>query len=118
MNPSLPKADPSMEPPADESTAGGYCRQCLVLLDSVPSSVLLLDHQLRIILVNRKFLSKSRLSETDVVGHRLEEVFPTVIYQDMDFRQRVSEVFRSGRGDRRRAFGLPGARFTGPHLLL
>ena len=88
------------------------CRLCLMLLDSIPSSVLLLDQQLRIVSTNSKFLSRSRLTEIAVIGHRLEEVFPAVIYQNMDFRRRISDVFRSGEataGERLtyRAPGLP-----------
>lgn len=132
MSPRLPDSDPRQE----LSGAGEHCRLCvtqrptpsagglehmdshrdcrlsLMLLDSIPSSVLLLDQQLRIVSANSKFLVRSRLAENAVIGHRLEEVFPAVIYQNMDFRRRVSEVFRSGEataGERLtyRAPGLP-----------
>lgn len=87
-------------------------RLCLMVLDRIPSSVLLLDPQLRIVLANHKFLTKSRLAHSAVLGRRLEEVFPTVIYQELNFRRRVTEVFRSGKateGERLvyRAPGLP-----------
>lgn len=88
------------------------CRLCWMLMDSIPSSVLLLDQQLRIVSANRKFLAKSRLPASAVIGRRLEQVFPPVIYRDMNFCARVSEVFRTEQaieGERMvyRAPGLP-----------
>lgn len=87
-------------------------RLCAMLMDSIPSSVLLLDQQLRIVSANRKFLFKSRLPASRVIGRYLEQVFPPVIYRDMNIRWRVSEVFRTGQaveGERMvyRAPGLP-----------
>ena len=116
MNQPLPDTDPHQEPAASgvhcqlglalrQFEPAGQperidphrdCRVCRMLLDSIPSSVLLLDQQLRIVSANGKFLSKSRLAENVVIGRRLEEVFPAVIYQNMDLRRRVSEVFHSG----------------------
>lgn len=94
----------------DPPDSHGDCRLCLMLMDSIPSSVLLLDQQLRIVTANRKFLSRSRLAATAVIGRRLEEVFPPVIYRDMNFRWRVSEVFRSGKAveGERMVYRAPG----------
>lgn len=89
-----------------------FTRLYTMLLDSIPSSVLLLDPHLRIVSANRNFLLKARLPEAEVIGQQLEKVFPPAIYQHMNFRQRVAEVFRTGealKGERMvyRAPGLP-----------
>lgn len=68
-----------------------------MLLDSIPSSVLLVDAQLRIVSANRNFFLKARVQESQVAGQRLEEVFPPILYQHMNLKQRVVEVFRTGK---------------------
>ena len=78
--------------PAQERAAKLY----KMLLDSIPSSVLLVDPQLRVVSANRNFFLKSRLQEPHVTGQRLEEVFPPLLYQHMNLRQRVVEVFQTG----------------------
>ena len=67
-----------------------------ILLDSIPSSVLLLDSQIRVLYANRNFVVKARVTEEQVRDRPLEQVFPTGIYQQMNFKHRVSEVFRTG----------------------
>lgn len=84
----------------------------LMLLDSIPSSVLLVDAVQRVVSVNRNFLAQSRVAEADVLGKQVEEVFPAVIAQQMGLRARVLDVFRTGqaiRGERLtyRAPGIP-----------
>jgi PAS domain S-box-containing protein len=83
-----------------------------MLLDSIPSSVLLLDSQLHIVSANQNFLQKARVQELQIIGQRLDAVFPAAIYQLMNLRLRVSDVFRNGtaiKGERMvyRAPGLP-----------
>ncbi|WP_295885851.1 PAS domain-containing sensor histidine kinase [uncultured Thiohalocapsa sp.] len=82
------------------------------LLDAIPSSVLLVDEALHITCVNRNFLAKSQLSETQTIGRRLADVFPTVILERTDMAARIRNVFRDGqpvRGQRitYRAPGIP-----------
>lgn len=105
-----------MSPPiihsAPEIAADRSARLYRMLLDSIPSSVLLLDPQLAIVSANQNFLQKARLAEAEVSGQQLEKVFPPVIYQHMNLRQRISDVFRTGealKGERMayRAPGLP-----------
>ena len=90
---------------SDQSRAGNadklpsaehYEKLYKMLLTSIPSSVLLLDRGLRVISANRNFLQKARLVEPEVIGRRLEEVFPSVIYDHMNLGSRIMEVFRTG----------------------
>ena len=83
-----------------------------MLLDAIPSSVLLIDRDLRIVSVNRNFLEKNRRTLPDTIGHRLEEVFPAIIIDQMDFPGRIRLVFEKNfriKGERMtyRAPGIP-----------
>lgn len=73
-----------------------FARLYQMLLDSIPSSVLLIDSQLRIVSVNQNFLHKARVTEEQVLDRRLEEVFPVAIYEHMNLRRRVAGVFHTG----------------------
>ncbi len=64
-----------------------------MLLDAIPSSVLLIDRDVRIVTANRNFSEKSRRPLTEILGHRLEEVFPPVILDQMDISRRIRQVF-------------------------
>lgn len=83
-----------------------------MLLDAIPSSVLLVNQELRIVLANRNFLEKSRRLESDTIGARLEEVIPLIIFEHMDISSRIRQVFLRNlptRGEKitYRAPGLP-----------
>jgi len=83
-----------------------------MLLDTIPSSVLLVDQNLRIVSANRNFLEKSRLSLEDTIGQRLERVFPDVIREKIDLNKRIRRVFEQNEpvnGERMtyRAPGVP-----------
>jgi len=66
-----------------------------MLMDTIPSSVLLLDENLCVVLANRNFLEKSRLTTGVTAGKRLAEVFPEVILTEMGLEQQIRNVFRS-----------------------
>jgi PAS domain S-box-containing protein len=68
-----------------------------MLLDAIPSSVLLIDREMRIVSANRNFLEKSKRSKSDTVGHPLERVFPATILERMDIGRRIRQVFRENR---------------------
>ncbi len=76
-----------------------------MLLEAIPSSVLLIDQDLRIVSVNRNFLDKNRRSLRDTIGHRLDEVFPAIIIDQMDFPGRIRRVFEKN-------FSIKGERMT------
>ena len=66
-----------------------------MLMDTIPSSVLLLDEDLRVVLANRNFLEKSRRTTGATAGKRLAEVFPEVILAEMGLEQQIRNVFSS-----------------------
>jgi len=83
-----------------------------MLLEAIPSSVLLIDQDRRIVSVNRNFLEKNRRALKDTIGHRLDQVFPAIIIDQMDFPGRIRKVFEkrlSIKGERMtyRAPGIP-----------
>jgi len=83
-----------------------------ILLEAIPSSVLLIDRDLRIVSVNRNFLEKNRRSLADTIDRRLDQVFPAIIIDQMDFSGRIRQVFEKNlriQGERMsyRAPGIP-----------
>lgn len=76
-----------------------------MLVDASPSSVLLIDQSLRVVLANRNFLERARRSKNDTIGKRLTEVFPEVILDEMKLEQRIRQVFKDNRATQ-------GQRFT------
>ncbi len=70
-----------------------YKKLYAMLLDAIPSSVLMIDRDMRIVSVNRNFLEKSQRSIENTVGQRLERVFPEVILDNMDLMNRIRQVF-------------------------
>jgi PAS domain S-box-containing protein len=68
-----------------------------VLLDSIPSSVLILDRSLRVTFANRNFLEKARRRAETTIGRRMEEVFPAAILDYTQLDQRARGVFQDGR---------------------
>ena len=83
-----------------------------MLLDAIPSSVLLINRDMRIVSANRNFLEKSKRSKSNTIGHPLEVVFPSTILERIDIGRRIGQVFRENRptrGERLtyRAPGLP-----------
>ncbi len=66
------------------------------LLESIPSSLVVMDRTPQIVSVNRNFLDKTRRGERDTLGHKLEEVFPRVLLERTRLAQKVQEAFCSG----------------------
>jgi PAS domain S-box-containing protein len=64
-----------------------------MLLEAMPSSVLLIDRNLRIVSVNRNFLEKNCRTLADTINRRLDQVFPASIFEQMDFPGRIRQVF-------------------------
>jgi PAS domain S-box-containing protein len=91
---------------------GRYERLYTMLLDAIPSSVLLIDQNMCIVSANRNFLEKGQRTIANTIGYRLEEVFPTVILDRMDITKRIRQVFeenQAAKGERMtyRAPGVP-----------
>lgn len=70
-----------------------YQKLYAMLLDAIPSSVLLIDAQLRVVSANRNFLEKARRAESDTLGQRIDAVFPPLILDHMDLARRVLNAF-------------------------
>jgi len=95
-----------------DDSSGQHERLYNMLLEAIPSSVLLIDRDGRIVSANRNFLEKSRRSISDTIGHRLDDVFPSGIIDYMDLKRRIHRVFEENQpttGERLtyRAPGLP-----------
>jgi PAS domain S-box-containing protein len=83
-----------------------------MLIEAIPSSVLLIDRNLQVIIVNRNFLIKSRRSLSTTIYRSLDEIFPPILLEHMDIKSRIRQVFESNQpteGERMeyRAPGLP-----------
>ena len=95
-------------PPA--GAAGRYEKLYAMLLDAIPSSVFLIDAQLRIVSANRNFLEKAQRTEADTLGQRIDTVFPPVILDHMDLARRVRNAFERNEAVRgeRMTYRAPG----------
>ncbi|MBN1841098.1 MAG: PAS domain S-box protein [Deltaproteobacteria bacterium] len=93
-----------------EESAGRYENLYAMLLDAIPSSVLLFDRNVRIVSVNRNFLEKNRCNLSDTIGHRLEDVFPAVLLDHMDIVRKVRKVLETNEPTEgeRMAYRTPG----------
>ena len=92
--------------------SGRYEQLYAMLLDAIPSSVLLIDQNMCIVAANRNFLEKGKRTLANTIGYRLEEVFPTVILDQMDITKRIHQVIEKNqpaKGERMtyRAPGVP-----------
>lgn len=65
-----------------------------MLVDAIPSSVLLIGKNLQIMLANKNFLEKAHLSKGEIIGRRITEILPKVILDEMDLEERIRQVFR------------------------
>ncbi len=66
------------------------------IVDSIPSSLVVIDRNMRIVSVNRNFVEKTRRDAPDTVGRHINEVFPPVLIGHTHLEQKVQEVFRNG----------------------
>ncbi|MBI5251801.1 MAG: PAS domain S-box protein [Desulfomonile tiedjei] len=84
------------------------------LLETIPSSVLLIDRDMRIVSANRNFLQKSRRRRSEAIGRKLGELLPAAIIEYMDISSRVRQVFENGRATRgeRLVYRAPGIPMT------
>ena len=67
------------------------------IIESIPSSLLTIDHNLRVVSANRNFLQKARRSESDTIGRRINEVFSPAVLAYSKLEERITEVFETGR---------------------
>jgi len=89
-----------------------YERLCAMIFSCIPSSLLMFDRNLRVVIANKNFLEKSRRTEYETIGKHVDEIFPSVILQYARLSERIRTVFETGVGDRGREMyyrspGLP-----------
>ena len=70
-----------------------YAKLYAMLFDSIPSSVLMVNRDLRVISANRNFFEKSRCSLRGTLGSRLSEVFPPGILEYTNIGIRIHQAF-------------------------
>ena len=104
--------DTPTHPSVPAMSATRYEQLYTMLLDAMPSSVLLIAQNLRILSANRNFLEKSQRTLSETIGYRLEDVLPAVILEQMNIARRVQhaiETSQSVKGERMtyRAPGVP-----------
>jgi len=82
------------------------------IIETIPSSLLTIDRQLRVVSANRNFLAKARRSESATIGRRIEEVFSPAVLTYSKLEERITRVFQMGEpfsgGQIERLPGLPG----------
>ena len=66
-----------------------------MLVNSIPSSVVLIDENLQVVLANRNFLEKARRLESETLGRQLIDVFPRVIVEELQLQKQVQLAFAS-----------------------
>jgi PAS domain S-box-containing protein len=87
------------------------------ILESIPTSLLVLDRGLRIVSANRNFLDKARRTAQLTIGRKMADVLPPALLRHTRLDRLAEEVFRTGRpleGGRLtyRAPGLPTRLYT------
>lgn len=90
-------AEPSTRRMGATGAAGNgerYEQLYAMLLDAIPSSVLLIDRQMRIVSANRNFLEKAQRRLADTLGQPIEAVFPPPISEQMDLGRRIQRAFQ------------------------
>ncbi|MCF8108317.1 MAG: PAS domain S-box protein [Desulfohalobiaceae bacterium] len=83
-----------------------------ILFDSIPSSVLILNRNTKVVAANKQFLHKSLRTAEDTVGLNLSDIIPRVILESVQLPKEIQTVFSSkaptsGRMLKYRAPGLP-----------
>lgn len=73
------------------------------------ASAVVINQRLQVVAANRNFLAKSRRSEEDAIGSRLEDVFPQVLINYIGLPDKVRAVFRrSSTPDGKMTYRAPG----------
>ncbi|MFH0764868.1 MAG: ATP-binding protein, partial [Calditrichota bacterium] len=81
-----------------------------MLLDTIPSSVLLIDREMRIVSANKYFLEKSQRTLSNTIHYRLEEVFPSIILGQLKITSQIRQVIEMNQptDGQRMSFRAPG----------
>jgi len=95
---------------ADRAEYTRYKELFETMLEAMPSSVLIIDRDLRIVLANRNFYQKCRVSREAVIGKKVEQLLPEAIVEHMDLTRKLRGVFANNRAIRgeRLTYRAPG----------
>ncbi len=66
------------------------------IVESIPSSVMVIDRSLRVVSVNRNFLEKAQRKARTTLGRKVEKVFPQVLMEYTHLDQKAQQVFSTG----------------------
>ncbi|MCF8036099.1 MAG: PAS domain S-box protein [Desulfobacteraceae bacterium] len=78
----------------DQKFSERYKKLYEMLLEAIPSSILLISPDMRIISANQNFLQKSRRTLSATIGCRVDEIFPDVILDHMKIMNQIRRVFK------------------------
>jgi PAS domain S-box-containing protein len=66
------------------------------IIDSIPSSLLVINQSMRIVSVNNNFLERTRRDLNSTLGYRINDIFPKALLSYAQIENRITEVFRTG----------------------
>jgi PAS domain-containing protein len=66
------------------------------IIESIPSTIIVLDRSLKILYANRNYYAKSGKKERDEVGERLERVFSPMLIEKTHIDEKIRQVFETG----------------------
>jgi len=66
------------------------------IIDSIPSSLLVIDRSMRIVSANRNFMERTRRDTQSTLGLRIDEVFPKALLDYTQLNRRIKEVIQTG----------------------
>lgn len=66
------------------------------IIESIPSSIIVLDGGLKILYANRNYYLKSGKKEWEVVGERLQRVFSSMLIEITSIDEKIRRVFDTG----------------------
>ncbi len=69
---------------------------CDTIIESIPSSLFIIDRHLRVVSANRTLLRETKRRQSETVGSRIEEVFSRAALASSKLEERIAGVFESG----------------------
>jgi PAS domain S-box-containing protein len=81
-----------------------------ILMDSVATSIILLDSDMRIVDANDNYLRRTRQNKSEIIGKSFTDIFPEIIVRELRLSEQIREIL-SGREDAksgRMAYRAPG----------
>lgn len=98
------------ELPTDQESSHRYEKLFEMLLEAIPSSLLLIDNDIRIVAANKNFLLKNRKNRNETIGKKLEELLPEPLIENMDITGKVRQTFQNNQAIRggRMTYRAPG----------